>query len=76
MLAKHGYLLRLFELENKFRHLVLKNPEKQNSVRQFSGSINKKYNGFHVISIECSKKLRKKFKSINIIYKPVIWQEK
>ena len=71
LLAKHGYFLRVFELKNKFRHLVLKNPKKQNSVRQFSSSINKKYNGFHVISIEYSKKLRKKFKSINIIYKPV-----
>ena len=71
LLAKHGYFLRVFELKNKFRHLVLKNPKKQNSIRQFSSSINKKYNGFHVISIEYSKKLRKKFKSINIIYKPV-----
>ena len=28
-------------------------------------------NGFHVISIKYSKKLRKKIKPINIIYKPV-----
>ena len=59
LLAKHGYFLRVFELKYKFRHLVLKNPEKQNSVRQLSSSTNKKYNGFHVISIEYSKKLRK-----------------
>ena len=30
----------------------------------------KKYNGFQVISIEYARKQRKKFKPINIIYKP------
>ena len=29
-----------------------------------------KYNGFQVISIEYARKQRKKFKPINIIYKP------
>ena len=33
-------------------------------------------NGFHVISIKYSKKLRKKFKPIDIIYKPVKSPEK
>ena len=45
-------------------------------VRQLSNCINKKYNGFHVISIEYSKKLRKRFKPIDIIYKPVKSPEK
>ena len=71
LLAKHGYFLRVFELRNKFRHLALKNPKKQNIVRQLSSCINEKYNGFHVISIQYSKKLRKKFKPIDIIYRPV-----
>ena len=70
-LAKYGYFLRVFELKSKFRHLALKNPKKQNIVRQLSSCINEKYNGFHVISIEYSKKLRTKFKPINIIYKPI-----
>ena len=70
LLAKHGYFLRVFELKNKFRHLALKNSKKQNIVRQLSSCINEKYNGFHVISIQYSKKLRKKFKPIDIIYRP------
>ena len=45
-------------------------------LRQLSSWINKKYNGFHIISIEYSKKLRKKFKPINIIYEPVKSPEK
>ena len=60
LLAKRGYFLRVFELKNKFRHLTLKNPKKQNIVRQLSSCINEKYNGFYVISVEYSKKLRKK----------------
>ena len=76
LLAKHGYFLRVFELKNKFRHLALKNPKTQNIVRELPSCINKKYNGFHVISIEYSKKLREKFKPIDIIYKPVKSSEK
>ena len=75
-LAKYGYFLRVFELKSKLRHLALKNPKKQNIVRQLSICINKKYNGFHVISIEYSKKLRTKFKPINIIYEPIKSPEK
>ena len=70
-LAKYGYFLRVFELKSKVRHLALKNPKKQNIVRQLSSCVNEKYNGFHVISIEYSKNLRTKFKPINIIYKPI-----
>ena len=76
LLAKHRYFLRVLESRNKFRHLALKNLNKQNIIRQLSSCINKKYNGFHVISIEYSKKLRKKFKPIDIIYKPVKLPEK
>ena len=38
LLAKHGYLLRIFELKNKFCHLTLKIPKKQNIVRQLPTS--------------------------------------
>ena len=68
-LAKYGYFFRVFELKSKFRHLALKNPKKQNIVRQLSSCINEKYNGFHLISIDYSKKLRSKVKPINMIYK-------
>ena len=71
LLGKHEYFLRVFELKNKFCHLALKNPKRHNLVRQLSSCINEKYNGFQVISIEYSKKLRKKIKLILLIYKPV-----
>ena len=70
ILSKHDYFLKVFELKNKFRHLSMKEPKKQNIVRQLSSCLMEKYNGFQVISIEYARKQRKKFKPINIIYKP------
>ena len=61
----------MFELRQKFRYFSLKTPKKQTVVRQLSSCISEKYNGFHVVSIDYSHKLRKKFSPINIIYKPV-----
>ena len=55
---------------------IKKSKKKQNIVRQLSSCINKRYNGFHVISVEYSKKLRKNLKPIDIIYKPVKSPEK
>ena len=60
LVAKHLYFLRVFELKNNFRRLALQNLRKKNIVRQLSSCINQEYNGFHVISIEYNKKLRKK----------------
>ena len=55
----------------KIIHLSLKNPKKQTIVRQLSSCVFEKFNGFNIISIEYGKKLRRKFKPIDIIYKPV-----
>ena len=71
MLAKHGYFLRIFELRQKFRYFSLQSPKKQTVVQQLSICISEKYNGFHVISTEYCDKLQKKFRPIDIIYKPV-----
>ena len=71
LLAKHRYFLRVFELKDKFRHLPLRHSKKQNIFRQSFSSKNEKYNGFHAISIEYSKKLRQKIKPIIINYKQV-----
>ena len=71
LLAKNEYFLRIFELSQKFQYFSLKNPKKQTVVRQSLSCISEKYNGFHVISIEYCGKLRKKFRPIDIIYKPV-----
>ena len=72
-LATYGYFLRVFELKSKFRDLALKNPKKQNIVRQLSSCINDKYNVFDVISIEYRKKLRT---NLSQIYKPIKSPEK
>ena len=68
--------MRVFKLKIKFRHLTLKNPKKQNIVRQLSRCLSKNNNGFHVVSVEYSKMLRKQFKPIDIIYNPVKLLEK
>ena len=71
ILANSSYFLRVHELKRKFRHLSLKNKKKQTDARQLSSCIHEKLNGFNIIGIEYKKKLRKKFKAIDIIYKPV-----
>ena len=70
MLADSSYFLRLYKLRKKFRHLSLKSPKKQTFVRQLSSCIHENFIGF-IITIEHGKKLRKTFKPIDIIYKPV-----
>ena len=60
ILSKHNYFLRIFELKNKYRQLLTKEPKKQNIVRQLSSCLIEKYNGFQVISIEFDRKKTKK----------------
>ena len=48
----------------------MKEPKKQNLVRQISSFIIEKYNGFQAISIEYARKQRKNFTPIDIICKP------
>ena len=67
-MSKHNYFLRIFELKDKYRQLLMKEPGKQNVVRQLSSCLIEKYNGFQVISIEFDRK-KKKIKPIYIIYK-------
>ena len=69
-LSKYNYFLRLFELTSKFQHLTMKDPKKQNIVRQISSCLTEKYNGFQAISTEFARRERKIFKPIDIIYKP------
>ena len=69
ILSNHNYFLRVFKSKNKFRYLSMKEPKKQNIVRQTSSCLGKKYNAFQVISIEYARKQRKNFKPIDIIYK-------
>ena len=71
ILVDSSYFLRVYKFRKIFRHLSLKNPKKQTVVRQLSSCIHEKFNGFNIISNEHSKKSRKKFKPIDIIFKPV-----
>ena len=68
--------MRVYELKKKFRELRLKNSKKQNIIRQLSSCVHEKFDGFHIVCVEYSKKERKKFRPINIIYKPVRQIEK
>ena len=49
----------------------MKEQKKQSIVREISSCISEEYNGFQTISIEFVRKERKKFKPMDIIYKPM-----
>ena len=51
--------------------LAKQNPDQKNIVRELSGFISNKYNGFNIVRLEQSKKIMQKFIPIEIIYKPV-----
>ena len=71
ILNKHSQFLRLYELKDKFRYLMIKNTNKNNILREFSSCIIEKFNGFQIVVVEQEKKIRKKFRPVDIIYKPV-----
>ena len=71
ILPDSSYFLSMYMLKKTFRQLSLKNSKKQTVVQLLSSCIHEKFNGFNIISIKYSKKLTKKFKRIDIIYKPV-----
>ena len=64
ILSKHNYFLRIFELKDKYRQLSMKEPKKQNIIRQLSSCLIQKYNGFQVISIEFDRKQKKKLSQL------------
>ena len=59
ILLKYNYFLRIFEVKDKYRHLSMKEPKKQNIVREISSCLIEKCNGFQVISIEFDRKQKK-----------------
>ena len=69
-MANSSDFLRVCELRKKIRYLSLKSPKKQTIVRQLSSCVYQ-FNGFNTVSVEYGKKLRKKFKPIDLVYKPV-----
>ena len=52
ILSKYRYFLRIFELQNKYRRLTVKNKNEQKIVRQLSSCLIEKYSGFTQITHE------------------------
>ena len=44
ILIKYNFFLRVFEQKYKYRNLLIKQPEKQNQIKQLASCINQKYN--------------------------------
>ena len=70
ILIEHNYFLRVFEQKNKYRNMLLKKPEKQTQIKQLASCLIQKYNRFQVIKNSFSKRERRKFEPIDIIYIP------
>ena len=75
-LLNYNLFLRVFELRSKFRYLTLKESKKQSIVRRLSSCITERYNGIQTIAIEFTRKTRKSFKPIDVIYKSTKIQKK
>ena len=71
ILNKNNLFLRVFELKEKFHCLIKQDSERKNLIRDLSGCIIEKFNGFNIVRIEFDRKLRQKMSPIDIIYKPV-----
>ena len=71
ILSKHGYFLRVYEQKKKFHTLFMKNIDKRSMIKKLCSCVVEKFNGFHIVSLKYGKKLRKKFKPVDIVYKPV-----
>ena len=69
ILIKYNFFLRVFEQKN-YRNLLIKEPEKQNQIKQLASCINQKYNGYQVIKNSFSKRERQEFEPVDIIYIP------
>ena len=70
ILIKYNFFLRVFEQKNKYRNLLIKQPEKQNQIKQLASCIIQKYNGYQVIKNSFSKRERQEFEAVDIIYIP------
>ena len=70
-LSKCNFFLKVCKLKEKFRVLVKQNPDKKSILRELSGYITNKYNGFNIVRLEQSKNIMRKFIPIEIINKPV-----
>ena len=67
MLMQHNYFLRIFELRNRFQEVSLKTTTKKKLRRELSSCIKIKFDGFEIVSLQCSRELQKKFTPIDVI---------
>ena len=58
LLNKHGSFLRAYELKDTFRYLIKQDSEKKSVLRELLSCIIEKFNGFNIVCVEFSKKLR------------------
>ena len=72
ILSRHSMFLRVFELKNKFRYIIKQNHEQKKYFSEVSACIIERFNGFQIVRLEYDNEIRKEFKPIDIIYKPVI----
>ena len=70
ILIEHNFFPCVFEQKNKYRNILLKQPEKQTQIKQLASCLMQKYNGFQVIKTSFSKRDRRNFEPIDIIYIP------
>ena len=71
VLIQHNYFLRVYELKKKFREVRLKTVQEKKILRELCSCIKPKFDGFDVVTVQFRRELRKNFKPIDIIYKPV-----
>ena len=74
ILSKHSMFLRVFELKDKFRYLIKQDSRQKNVFRELSACVVERFNGFTIVRLEFDNEIRREFKPIDIIYKPVIKQ--
>ena len=72
ILSRYNLFLRVFELKDKFRYLIKQDSVQNKHFRELSACIIERFNGFQIVRLEFDNEIRKDFKPINIIYKPVI----
>ena len=70
ILINYKFFLRVFEQKNKYGNILIKQPEKQNQIKQLASCLNQKYNGFQVIKNSFSKRERREFEPVDIFYIP------
>ena len=71
ILSRYEMFLRVFELKDKFRYIIKQNSEQKKFFSEVSACVVKRFNGFTIVRLEFDNQIRKEFKPIDIIYKPV-----